>query len=164
MKLTRREKHQERGTVSPFGQGPFGPLNQLSRIRNEINRIFEDPFGFASAASTFFEGWTPAVDVFEEKDNIVVRAEMPGMKKEDIDVTVVGDTLTIAGERKQEEERKEGEVYRSERYLGRFQRSITLPSEVDVNKVQATYKDGVLTINVAKSEQAKRKQIEIKTT
>jgi len=150
--------------VSPFGQGPFGPLNQLSRIRNEINRIFEDPFGFASAASTFFEGWTPAVDVFEEKDNIVVRAEMPGMKKEDIDVTVVGDTLTIAGERKQEEERKEGEVYRSERYLGRFQRSITLPSEVDVNKVQATYKDGVLTINVAKSEQAKRKQIEIKTT
>lgn len=150
--------------MSPFGQGPFGPLNQLSRIRNEINRIFEDPFGFASAASTFFEGWTPAVDVFEEKDNIVVRAEMPGMKKEDIDVTVVGDTLTIAGERKQEEERKEGEVYRSERYLGRFQRSITLPSEVDVNKVQATYKDGVLTINVAKSEQAKRKQIEIKTT
>ena len=93
-----------------------------------------------------------------------MRAEMPGMKKADIDVTVVGDTLTIAGERKQEEERKEGEVYRSERYLGRFQRSITLPSEVDVNKVQATYKDGVLTINVAKSEQAKRKQIEIKTT
>jgi HSP20 family protein len=163
MKLTKRER-PERGPLSPFGQSAFSPFNQLSRIRNEINRIFEDPFGLASAASTFFEGWTPAVDVYEEQDKITVRAELPGMKKEDIDITVVGDTLTIAGERKQEEEKKEGEVYRSERFLGRFQRSISLPTQVDVNNVQATYKDGVLTVNIAKSEQAKRKQIEIKTT
>jgi HSP20 family protein len=164
MKLSRRERHQERGALSPFGQGAQSPFNQLSRIRNEINRIFEDPFGFATAASTFFEGWTPAVDVYEDKDEITVRAELPGMKKEDIEVTVVGDTLTISGERKHEEEKKEGEVYRSERYLGRFQRSVTLPTEVDPNKVQATYKDGVLTVTLPKSEQAKRKQIEIKTT
>lgn len=164
MKLTRRERHQDRGALSSFGQSTLAPFNQLNRIRNEINQIFEDPFGFASAASTFFEGWTPAVDIYEEKDKITVRAELPGMRKEDIEVTVVGDTLTISGERKQEEERKEGETYRSERYLGRFQRSIALPTEVDPNKVQANYKDGVLTVNVAKSEQARRKQIEIKTS
>jgi hypothetical protein len=77
MKLTRREKHQERGTVSPFGQGPFGPLNQLSRIRNEINRIFEDPFGFASAASTFFEGWTPAMDVLKRRTTLLCGPKCP---------------------------------------------------------------------------------------
>ena len=164
MKLSRRERHQDRGPLSPFGQGAQGPFNQLNRIRSEINRIFEDPFGFASAASTFFAGWTPAVDVYEDKDKITVRAESPGMKKEDIEVTVVGDTLTISGERKEEQEKKEGQTYRSERYLGRFQRSVILPTEVDANKVQATYKDGVLTVNLPKSEQAKRRQIEIKAS
>jgi len=161
MKLARRGR-QERGTVSPWSQQGTFPFNELNRIRNEIYRIFEDPFSLAGAASTLFEGWTPAVDVHEEKDRITVRAELPGMKKEDIEVTVVGDTLTIAGERKQEEEKKEGQTYRSERYLGRFQRTITLPTEVDPNNIQATYKDGVLKITLGKSEQAKRKQIEIK--
>ena len=162
MKILRRERHN-RGALSPSGQGASSPFNELNRIRNEVYRIFEDPFGFASSASTLFEGWTPAVDIYEEKDNITVRAELPGMKKEDIEVTVVGDSLTISGERKHAEEKKEGETYRSERYLGRFQRSITLPSEVDPNKIQATYKDGLLTVSLGKSEQAKRKQIEIKS-
>ena len=161
MKLTRHER-QDRGALSPSGQGAVSPFNELNRIRNEIYRIFEDPIGFASSASTLFEGWAPAVDIYEERDKITVRAELPGMKKEDIEVTVVGDTLTISGERKQEEERKEGETYRSERYLGRFQRSITLPTEVDANKIQAAYKHGLLTVTLAKSEQAKRKQIEVK--
>jgi len=161
MKLARRERH-DRGALSPANQGGFSPFNEINRIRNEIFRIFEDPFGFVSQPSTLFEGWTPPVDVHEDKDKITVRAELPGMKKEDIEVTVVGDTLTISGERKQEEQKREGETYRSERYLGRFQRSITLPAEVDPNKIQATYKDGVLTVSLNKSEQAKRKQIEIK--
>jgi HSP20 family protein len=161
MKLTRRERHG--GALSASGQGTLSPFNELNRIRNEVYRIFEDPFGFASSASTLFEGWTPAMDIYEEKDKITVRAELPGMRKEDIEVTVVGDILTISGQRQQEQEKKEGETYRSERYLGRFQRSIALPTEVDPNKVQATYKDGVLSVSLAKSEQAKRKQIEIKT-
>jgi HSP20 family protein len=163
MKLSRRERRQQPG-LSPSSQGGLTPFNEINRIRNEIFRIFEDPLGFGSPASTLFEGWTPAVDVHEQRDTITVRAELPGMKKEDIEVTVVGDTITISGERKQEEEKQEGETYRSERFLGRFQRSITLPAEVDPNKVQATYKDGVLTINLPKSEQAKRKQIDIKTS
>ena len=163
MKLARRESH-DRGALSPSNQGALSPFNELNRIRNEIFRIFEDPFGIASSASALFEGWTPPVDVYEDKDKIAVRAELPGMKKEDIEVTVMGDTLTISGERKQEEEKREGQTYRSERYLGRFQRSITLPSEVDADKIQATYKEGLLTVSLNKSEQAKRKQIEIKTS
>src|SRR5262245_18570394 len=124
MKLARHQKYRP---LSPSGAGGLSPFNEINRIRNEILRIFEDPFGFASAASTLFEGWTPPVDVHEDKDKIIVRAELPGMKKEDIEVTVVGETLTISGERKQEEEKREGQTYRSERYLGRFQRSISLP-------------------------------------
>ena len=161
MKLSRRERRQQ--PLSSSGQGALAPFNEISRIRNEIFRIFEDPFGFGAPSTTLFEGWTPAVDVHENKDNITVRAELPGMKKEEIEVTIVGDTITISGERKQEEEKQEGQTYRSERFLGRFQRSIALPAEVDPNQVQASYKDGVLTINLPKSEQAKRKQIEIKT-
>jgi len=84
------------------------------------------------------------------------------MKKEEIDVSVVGNTLSISGERNQEEKREEGESYRSERYFGRFQRSLTLSSQVDANKIQATYKDGVLTVTCPKAEEAKSKQIQVK--
>jgi HSP20 family protein len=163
MKIIRREK-QNPGALTPSNQGSSTPFNELNRIRNEIFRIFEDPFSFGSASSSMFEGWTPAVDVYEERDKITVRAELPGMNKQDIEVTVEGDTLTISGERRQEQEKRQGETYRSERFLGRFQRTLTLPSEVDPNQIQATYKDGVLTIVCSKSEQAKRKQIDIKTS
>jgi HSP20 family protein len=163
MKLTRRDK-QQKGALSSINQGHLTPFSEINRIRNEIFRIFEDPFSLGNVASSLFEGWTPAVDVYEERDKVTVRVELPGMKKEDIDVSVMGDTLVISGERKQEEERGEGETYRSERFLGRFQRTISLPTEVDPNQVQATYKDGVLTMTCAKSEQARGKQIEIKTS
>jgi HSP20 family protein len=109
-----------------------------------------------------FEGWAPPVDVYEDKDKITVRAELPGMKREDIELSVVGTTLTISGERKQEQETGQGETYRAERYWGRFQRIVTLPTPVEQNKIQASYKEGVLTVACPKSEEAKRKQIEIK--
>ena len=150
--------------MTPLSQGKSSPFNELNRIRNEIYRIFEDPFGFSPAASDLFEGWTPPLDIYEDKDKITVRAELPGMKKEDIDVSVVGDMLTISGERREEKEKQQGETYRSERYLGRFQRSITLPTEVDPNKIQATYKDGLLAIMLNKSEQARRKRVEIQAS
>jgi HSP20 family protein len=85
------------------------------------------------------------------------------MKKEDISVSLDQNTLTVSGERKQEEEKKEGQAYRSERFFGRFQRSITLPQSVDPNNIKANYKDGVLSIELPKSAEAKRKQIEVKT-
>lgn len=160
MKLARRQR-EDQGALARRG-GDFTPFNQLSRIRNEINRIFEDPFSVLPSTS-FFEGWEPAVDVYDDKDKITVRAEVPGMKKEDIQISVERNTVTISGERKEEEKREEGNTFRSERFYGRFQRSITLPQPVDSSKIQATYRDGVLTVVCPKSEEAKPKQIQVKT-
>ncbi len=157
MKLTKHHK-EDQGTMTPRSSGGLDPLN---RIRSQINRIFEDPFDLLAPATSFFEGWEPYLDVFEDKDRITVQAELPGMKKEDIDVSLQGDTLTISGERKQEEEHKEGDTYRSERFFGRFQRSITLPEPVDASKIQATYKDGILSLVMPKTEEAKPRRIEI---
>ena len=98
-------------------------------------------------------------------DKFVVTAELPGMKKEDIDISMDGNTLCICGERKEEKEERQGtEVQRSERYYGRFQRNITLAQSVDPNKIDAKYKDGVLTINLPKTEESKRKQIPVKAS
>ena len=163
MKLLRRER-QDRGAVAPTSGGGSGDLPELNRIRSEINRIFQDPFSLLSPSTSFFEGLQPSLDVYEDKDNITVKAELPGMRKEDIQVSLDGDTLTISGERKQEEEQKDRETYRSERYFGRFQRSITLSQKVDPKRIEAKYKDGVLTIVLPKTEEAKPKKIEVKTS
>lgn len=162
MKLLRRQG-QDRGLTQSRG-GDLAPFNDLNRIRNEIDRLFQYPFSALTQGASFFEGWTPALDIYEDKDKYVAKAEMPGMKKEDIDVSLEGNTLTVSGERKQEEEKKEGDTYRAERFFGRFQRSVTLPAAVDPNKIEATYKDGVLTVTVPKTDEAKRKQIEVKTS
>lgn len=103
MKLARRQR-EDQGTLARHG-GDLTPFNQLSRIRSEINRIFEDPFSVFPSTS-FFEGWEPAMDVYDDKDKITVRAEVPGMKKEDIQISVECNTLTISGERKEEEKRE----------------------------------------------------------
>jgi len=161
MKLTRRER-QERGATTPYSRG--GWPTELSRIRNEINRIFEDPFALAWPSTSFYEGWAPPVDIYEDKDKYIVKAELPGMKKEDINVSLDGNTLSISGERKHEEEKREGESYRSERYFGRFQRSVTLPAVVQADKIEASYKEGVLSVHLPKSEEAKPKQIQVKTS
>src|SRR4051794_32675935 len=109
MKLIRREK-QDRGAVTR-GQGGGAPNLELNRLRQQIDSLVEDPFSLLAPGTSFFEGWTPPVDVFEDKDKYVLRAEIPGMKKEDIEVSLDGNTLTISGERTQEEEKKEGETY-----------------------------------------------------
>jgi HSP20 family protein len=161
MKLRRQQ--QERGALAPTSRGGTSPFADLNRIRNEIDRLFEDPFALTTGTS-FFEGWQPSLDVYDDKDRITIKAELPGMKLEDIDVSVHGNVLAISGERKHEEEHKERESYRAERYFGRFQRSLTLPAAVDAGKVQATYKDGILTVECPKSEEAKPKQIQVKTS
>jgi HSP20 family protein len=90
-----------------------------------------------------------------------VKVELPGMKKDEIEISLHDGVLTVSGERKTENEVKEGQTFRSERYFGKFQRSVTLPTAVDAGKVKAAYKDGVLTIDLAKAEEAKPKQIEV---
>jgi HSP20 family protein len=103
----------------------------------------------------------PAVDVFEKEDKFVVKAELPGMKEEDIHVSVVGDTLSIKGEKKTETEVKEEDYYRSERSYGSFYRSIPLPSNVDADKIKASFEDGVLEVALPKSAKVKPKKIAV---
>jgi HSP20 family protein len=132
-------------------------LGRLTDLRDEIDRLFEAPL----ARTSEFIGWTPAFDVYEEKDNFVVKAELPGMKKEDINVSLHDGSLIISGERQTETLGEGAEVYRAERFFGKFQRSVTLPSTVAADKVQAQYKDGILTVTLPKTEEAKPKQIEV---
>jgi HSP20 family protein len=106
-------------------------------------------------------GWSPALDVSDEKDNLFVTVELPGMKKDEINLSLHDGVLTISGERKHETEKKEGDTFRSERYFGKFHRSVTLPTAVDASKVKASYKDGILTIELPKAEEAKPKQIAV---
>jgi len=144
----------------PTELATWTPVDRLATLRDEMNRLFD--FSWPSRDTGLLSGWSPALDVFEEKDRFSVVCELPGMKKEDIEITVRDNTLTISGERKLEEmERKEGQVFRSERYFGKFQRSVALPATVDASKVHATYKEGVLQIELPKSEEAKQKHIEV---
>jgi HSP20 family protein len=101
------------------------------------------------------------LDVFEDKDQFLVKAEVPGMNKEEIDVSLHDGSLTISGERKSEHEKSEEGVYRSERYFGRFQRTVDLPSAVDVGRVKADYRDGILTVTLPKAEEAKPRKINV---
>ena len=163
MKLAKREGREKRdtGSLAPTSRG-WSPFGHLSRLHDQIDRLFEEPFGGWLAPASLFEGWSPMVDVREDKENVFVKAELPGMKKEDIDVSLSGQMLSIAGERKEESEYKGTDTYRTERYFGSFQRSIPLPVAVEENKIHAEYKDGILTITCPKTEEAKRKQIEVK--
>lgn len=134
-------------------------FDRLSSMRNELDRLFD--LSWSGRDSGLLSGWSPSLDVFDEKDGFVVTAELPGLKKEEIDLTFQEGVLSISGERKQTRENKEGETFRSERYFGKFQRSVTLPAAVDSSKISATYKDGILTVTLAKSEAAKPKQIAV---
>jgi HSP20 family protein len=104
----------------------------------------------------------PSLDVFEDKDDVVIKAELPGMKKEEIEVTVTGDMVTIRGEKKEEEEVKEKDYYRRERSYGSFSRSVALPCEVKGDQVKAIFKDGVLEVRMPKTEEAKTKAVTVK--
>jgi len=136
-------------------------FGQLSSLREEIDRLFESPLAELTRGSHLLSGWTPALDMFEDKDNVYVRAELPGMKKEEIDLSLHNGTLSISGERKQETKFEGAEVYRAERFVGRFQRAVTLPTTVAADKVKAQYKDGILTVTLPKTEEAKPKQINV---
>ena len=136
-----------------------GLTRPLSRLRDQLEEMFEEPdFALSDLSGG---AWVPAVDVLDGKDKLTVNAELPGFKREDLDVSIYENNLILSGERKSEEERQEGEFYRSERFYGRFQRSISLPFAVDTTKIQARYHNGVLTVTLPKSEQAKAKQIDV---
>jgi HSP20 family protein len=136
-------------------------FGRLTDLRDEIDRLFEAPMAELVRGSQLMSGWTPALDLFEDKDNLYVRAELPGMKKEDIELSLHEGTLSLSGERKQESKYQDAEVYRTERFFGRFQRTVSLSAPVAADKVKAQYKDGVLTVTLPKTEEAKPKHIDV---
>lgn len=137
----------------------WSPFDRLASFRDEVNRLFD--FSWPSRDSGLFSGWSPALDVSDDKDSLVVKVELPGMKKEEINLSLHDGVLSISGERKHESKKQEGGAFRSERYFGKFHRSVTLPTAVDANKVNASYKDGILTVELPKAEEAKPKQIAV---
>lgn len=130
-------------------------------IREHLGRLFDLA---APAPAESFGEWAPALDAFEDKDKYIVQLEVPGVKKSDINVSVQEGTLTISGERNSQRDMKDGTTHRTERIYGKFSRSVTLPAAVQSDKVSATYKDGVLTVELPKAEEAKPKQIEVKVS
>ena len=136
-------------------------FGQLTSLRDEIDRLFDAPLAELARTTQLLSGWTPALDMYEEKDNVYIRAELPGMKKEDIHVSLHNGSLSVSGERKTQDEFKDAEVYRSERFAGRFQRTVSLPTQVAADKIKAQYKDGILSVTLPKAEEAKPKQIDV---
>jgi len=138
------------------------PLRNFDRMTKEMDR-FWDSFVPATLKRTDDTGeWLPSLDVSETKNEIVVKAEVPGMDPKDIDISLSNGTLTIKGEKKQEREEKEGDYHLVERSYGSFIRSIMLPTEVKQDKINASYKNGVLKVVLPKSEEARKKEVKIK--
>ena len=136
-------------------------FGRLTDLRDEIDRLFESPLAEVARSARLFSGWTPALDLYEDKDNLVVKLELPGMKREDIDVSLHEGSLCVSGERKSEDKHREADAYRAERFFGRFQRTVALPTPVAADNVKAQYKDGILTITLPKTEEAKPKRIDV---
>jgi HSP20 family protein len=139
------------------------PFADLMGMGSDIDRLFgsmlsRNVFDAAAAADG---DWAPAIDVYESDDKVVVKTELPGMSEKDIEVDILGDTLTIKGEKKNEQEQKDAHYHRLERVYGSFHRSVTLPGEVETAKARATFKGGVLEIELPKTEAAKPRQIKV---
>jgi HSP20 family protein len=140
---------------------PWFALEPWSNLREGINRLFDSSLTDFGSFPKLMNAWGPALDLYEDKDNLVVKVELPGMKKEEIEVSLHDGTLTISGERKGEESFKDAQTHRSERFYGRFQRAVALPLPVNAAQVKASYTDGILTVTLPKAEEAKPKQIEV---
>ncbi len=136
---------------------------ELWNVQREINRLFDGFLQGGTKDEDFgLSLWTPAVDIAEQDNDYVVKVELPGMSKDDVKITLESNILTIRGEKKQEKDLKEENYHRIERSYGSFQRSFTLPTTVKSDKIDASYRDGILSITLPKMEEAKPKQIEVK--
>jgi HSP20 family protein len=137
----------------------WNPIHDLAAVEvDRLNRMFSNVFGEPFAQG----GWTPAVDIFEAPNHdLVIKAELPAMKKEDIKVSVEQNVLTLEGERKFDESVAKDQYHRLERGFGAFRRSFTLPATIDAARVSAAYVDGVLTITIPQREEAKAREVQI---
>jgi HSP20 family protein len=164
-KQAREETSQQRGLTQ------WRPFGEMGRWDRDMGRLVRNFFG-GRAHPLFDERWWPAIssesqelspdiDLYEDQNEIVVKAELPGMTKDDIQISLNDNILTIRGEKKKEEEDQGKDYYRSERVYGAFVRSLALPAEINQDKVRATFRNGVLEIRLPKSEQAKKKEIKV---
>ena len=139
------------------------PFPELTTLRQAMDRLFEDtavsPWHFNRLA---LDGAEAPIDMYHTDESVVVKASIPGVKPEDVDISITGDTLTIKGETKSEEEVKEEHYFRKERRYGAFSRSIQLPTSLKTDKAEATFDNGVLTLTIPKAEKQKPKQIKVK--
>lgn len=145
----------------------WNPWKELAQMERRLSTMFGRPSVATNGEqkeAISVAAWSPLVDITEDDKEYVVKAEIPEMKKEDIKINVKDDMLTISGERKYEKEEKDKKFHRVERAYGSFVRSFTLPEDADGSKITAEYKDGMLHIHLAKSEQAKKKTIDVKVT
>ena len=136
-------------------------FDRWANLRDEMSNLLELPFwSNVGRQAQLFSGWAPALDLYQNNDNVVAVIELPGMRKEDIEISLHDNTLTISGERTSGGSNGE-QAERTERFSGKFRRSIALPTRVDSAKVSASYKDGILTVTLPKAEEAKPKQIKV---
>lgn len=147
----------------PTSQGVerWESFRDLADIQGEMSRLLDGFFRGTVASGGPDRVWAPPVDMYETKDELVVTVEVPGMSEKDVHVSITGDVLTIRGERVQPTEVKEEHYYRGERWFGRFERTLPLPIRVQADHVRATYRDGVLTVKLPKTEDIKPKEIKI---
>jgi HSP20 family protein len=140
----------------------WDPFRDLSVLQERMNRLFEDAGrGYRGDEAAATTTWSPAVDIFETENEIMVRAELPGIERKDIVLNLDNNVLTLKGERKFEKETRQENYHRIERSYGAFSRAFSIPAIVEEEKIRAEYKDGILTIALPKKEQVKPKQIKI---
>ncbi len=138
----------------------YNPMREMVGLSDRLNRMFEEMSGF-NVDNEITGSWAPAVDVYESENAIEIKADLPGMTEKDIDVTVENNTLTIKGERKFENEEKRETYHRVERQYGSFYRSFKLPNTVDVTKINANFRNGILELALPKKEETRPKKIAI---
>lgn len=143
----------------------WDPFRDLADVQDRMNRMFGDYYGRRGEDDVMRRGsWIPPVDIYEKDHEILLKAEVPDMQRDQIDIRVENNMLTISGEKKFDQEVKEDQFHRVERSYGHFSRSFSLPATIDAEKVQADYKNGVLTIRLPIREEAKPKQITVQVS
>jgi len=143
--------------------GLWDPIGELDRIRREIDEMFDPTASrfFSPDRGIFDREVSPALDVVERENDFLVSVDLPGVDEKDLDITVANNVLTLKGEKKDSRESKEGKVYRKESWEGSFQRTVSLPAGISVDKISARMHDGVLEVTVPKTEEAKPRQITV---
>lgn len=143
----------------------FDPTDEFNYLQEQINRMFNESMRLSPGSTSALnaDNWGPSVDIHENPESYEIEADLPGMKKEDINIDLQGNVLTLSGERKHESESSAGDEVRIERRYGRFLRSFTLPQNVDPESIKANYQNGVLKLVLPKKEEARPKQIKVES-